>query len=59
MVGIHRVHASSLTKHKQMDPNNRAYAEQKLLLYSKIYFIEMTMEIFPQINLNRHKFNLG
>lgn len=51
MVGIQRVHASYLLKHKQMDPNNRAYVEQKLLLYGKIYkiyFTEMRMVISPK-----------
>lgn len=48
MVGIQRVHASYQLKNKQMDPNTRAYTEQKLLLYSKIYSIEMRMVISPQ-----------
>lgn len=47
IIGIQRVHASYLLQHKQMDPNNRAYAEQKLFLYIKIHFIEMRMAISP------------
>lgn len=46
MLGIQSVvHAFYVLQHKQMDPNNLVQAEQKLLLYSKVHFLEMRMVI--------------
>lgn len=59
MVGIQRVHAPYQLKNKQMDPNNRAYTEQKTVALQQDATYRDENGNFPQkTNLNRYKINL-